>query len=333
VFISAGRILLLAAAAAACIRADGASDLAGAAQSPFEIERFVETHVAFEWNPLWKALKLTDDTGLPACEERPDAGRDCSSELITVLDPEQTIVLLRHILSRFEVYLRYVPQKTLGGGSQWRFAGHYQPNVKYFPPRHRIVTFGKRPFLAVTEQGGAGTGLSSEVESWIDLTQGSLKPVLWYTSQGTMHPFPSGIGRSVGGTVVTLNESPFESVQVAYTIDFSFEDVNGITLNLGQRRDRAVFVRRSPNSEFALDEGLSEVSGKQIESLYEDLDSEITNEDFLKYDLEFLKEIASGAETPQKQWLRQFLADCRETPEKQQLRTAFKTQSLPRKTK
>lgn len=227
---TAARILLAAVAASGWIRADVARDLAQAAESPYEIERFVETHAVFDCHPLWKAVKLTDHTGLPACEERLHAGRDCSSELISVLEPEQTIVLLRHNISGFEVYLRYVPEKSSSGGSQWRWVGHYQPKVKYFPPRARIVRFG------------------------------------------------------------------------------------------------------SPDAEFVLDEKRSGVSAKQIEDLYEDLDSEIINEDFLKYDLESLKEIASGAEAPQKRRLRDFLANCGETPEKQQLRAALKTQSPPRKT-
>lgn len=330
---TSARILLAAVAASGWIRADVASDLAQAAESPYEIERFVETHAVFDWHPLWKALKLTDDTGLPACEERLDAGRDCSSELISVLEPEQTIVLLRHNVSDFVVYLRYVPEKSSSGASQWRFAGHYQPKVKYFPPRHRIVRFGKRPYLTLTEQGASGSGLSREDESWIDLTQGNMKRVFWYTNRGTIHPFTGGIARDIVGTVVALNEHPLESVRVGYSIDFSIEDASGVRLNLGQRRDQAVFVRRSPEAEFVLDEKLSGVSAKQIENLYDDLDSEITNEHFLKYDLESLKEIASGAETPQKHWLRQFLANCRETPEKQQLRAAFKSQSLVRKAK
>lgn len=318
-------IVPLAIGASALMLADVASDLARSALSPYEIARFVETHQAFDWTPLWKALKLTDDTGLPACEERRDDGSDCSSELIGVLDPEQTIVLLRHKLSGFEVYLRFTPEKLSNGSSGWRFTGHYQPNVKYFPPRHQIIQFGKRPYLTVTEQGAAGSGLSTEVESWVDLTQPSLQPVFWYTTDGSMNPFPSGISRQVHGTIVALESEPAESIKVAYSIDFSFEDANGATLPLGQRRDQAVYTRRPADGEFALDDKLSGVSLKQINNLYEDLDSELTNEDFLRYDFASLKEIASGSETRQKGWLRQFLGRCQETNEKQQLRLALQT--------
>ena len=78
-------LLLVTAATPALLRADDARDLARTAQSPYHIERFVETHAVFDWVPLWKTLKLTDDTGLPPCEMRVDAGHDCSSESIMII--------------------------------------------------------------------------------------------------------------------------------------------------------------------------------------------------------------------------------------------------------
>jgi hypothetical protein len=80
--------------------------------------------------------------------------------------------------------LRY--EKTAGVG--WRFIGGYCPSVKYFHPEHRIVELGSKPFLVVTGQGYAGTGVSSQVESWIDLSARKFDPILNFTSEAGFFP-------------------------------------------------------------------------------------------------------------------------------------------------
>lgn len=66
---------------AALGNAQSAEEMARIAQSPYEIERFVEKTPAFDWEPLWKALHIQEQL-LPPCEEHRDAMRDCGSELI-----------------------------------------------------------------------------------------------------------------------------------------------------------------------------------------------------------------------------------------------------------
>ena len=104
----------------------------------------------------------------------------CATELITIVDPLQIIVLLEHRSSHFQVFLRYESATR----DKWRFSGAYAPFVKYFRPDHRIERLGPRPFLVVTGQGNAGTGLSSREESWIDLTREEFTPALSFTSEG-----------------------------------------------------------------------------------------------------------------------------------------------------
>ena len=56
------------------------------------------------------------------------------------------------------------------------------PLVKYFRPEHRVTRFGGKPFLIVTGQGISGSGISSKIESWIDLTREEFEPVLNFMS-------------------------------------------------------------------------------------------------------------------------------------------------------
>src|ERR1035437_7861962 len=88
--------------------ADTANELARASQSPYDIERFVETHTVFAWGPLWKALNITEQIEMTDCGEQSDAGHNCSSELIMVLSPLQAIILLHKSDLFDEVELRFV---------------------------------------------------------------------------------------------------------------------------------------------------------------------------------------------------------------------------------
>ena len=90
-----------------------------------------------------------------------------------VLGPDQAIVRLRYIPGLFNTYLRFVS----GGVGSWRFAGAFAPDVKYFEPRHGLIRFGDKPFLLVTGQGYSGSGLSTELQSWLDLSRSGMEPV------------------------------------------------------------------------------------------------------------------------------------------------------------
>jgi hypothetical protein len=123
-------------------------ELAQAAKSPYDIARFVDMHVTFRWEPLWTALGLQNDgeVFMRPCE------RDCSEELITVLDPFEVILVLRHDSVGPEVYLRFLRQSGPDNSGPWIFGGYYSPLVKYFEPTHRTLRFGNKPFLVITEQ-------------------------------------------------------------------------------------------------------------------------------------------------------------------------------------
>jgi hypothetical protein len=295
--------------------ADVAEDLAKAARSPEELVRFVETHGTFEWAPLWKTLGIkSDDVFLPNCEETGRGIADCSAELTTVVEPFQVIVILTHNLSHFQAYLRY---RRLSA-NRWTFAGAHSPYVKYFAPEHRIVRLGAKPFLAITEQGNAGTGLTSTVEQWIDLTRDNFKPVFSYTRDGHNQPYPGGLGRSVQGFVVSFEESPSERITVVYNIDFrTYGRENDILVC--RREDTAVYVRAVKNA-FVLDPNLSSTTADEIGKFYEDLASGYTDEEFLKFNFEGLKKVLSENDAKAREWLWDFLSCCPNSPEAKQLR-------------
>jgi hypothetical protein len=153
---------------AASGRAQSQNEMARIAQSPYEIERFVETTPAFEWEPLWRALNIQESILLPPCDMRSD-------------------------------------------------------------------------------------------EIWCDSS------------------IPD---RSVTGFVFSAQTQPEPRITVSYHVEFS------MTLNSGLKFN---------------------------------LDAEPSLEEYLRYDLKRLKEIASGSDGPEKRWLRSFLRACPPSPEKRSL--------------
>ena len=282
-----------------CWGADPASELARAGQSPAALESFVGEHWAFDWAPLWQALGITGAVHLPACADRAN-GSDCSAHLISIRQPEQTIVLLRHEPSHQEVYLRFLAEPPGG----WRFAGHYQPRVANAPGEHRTVWLGEKPHLAVMDAAA-----SRKQETWLDLTQPEMRPVFRYTVEGESAGGP--VSRRVRGKVVAQQAEPVESITVKYSVEFR---ADAGALRLGQREDEVVYTRQSGGG-FVLD--------ARAKRLYEDLDTGLSNEEFLRDDLGPLRGIAAGPVTAEKRWLRDFLPQCGDTAENRQVSAAL----------
>ncbi len=229
--------------------------------------------------------------------------------------PFQVIVVLEHKDSMFQVFLRY--QKA--GADNWRFSGAFTPHVKYFHPEHRIIRFGTKPFLIVTGQGNAGMGMSSKVESWIDLTTEELEPVLNFTSEGDHLVAP--IGRDIRGSIVSLAAQPQERVTVAFDIRFHVEvGEAGEMLPVCERKDRVVYTRTG-SGEFKLDPRLSTATAKEVEDFYQDLDSEFSHAEFLKFNLKGLIALAKSRDARGRAWLADYLRHSPDTPESRQLKT------------
>jgi hypothetical protein len=295
-------------------------DVASSAASPYDLAKFVETHSNFDWKPLWLKLGITDEKiSLPRC----DAGRrgvaPCSAELIAAGEPLQMIVLLEHNASMFQVCLRY---QNVGPGA-WRFAGAYAPFVKYFQPEHRLVRFGEKPFFIATRQGEAGTGLSTKVEDWIDLTREQFEPVLSFTSEGRMTPLPEGIERTAGGLVAALDTEPAERITVAFHIGFAAVLRAGETVPLGTRTDDVAYVRAA-SGRFEIDPSRSTASPQDVETFYNDLDSKFSGAEFLKFHLKGLTAVASGRDAKARRWLTEYLQSCPDTPESKRLKALLR---------
>jgi hypothetical protein len=292
-------------------------ELAAAAKSPYDVARFVDTHITFEWNPLWRALGIQHpDPVMNPCGEMGGPRRDCEEELVTVLDPFQVIVILRHSLAMPEVFLRFRRQSGPEGNGAWKFAGCYNPIARYFDLRHRTLRMGGKPFLVVTRQGATGSDWSSEVDDWMDLTLTKFEPVLSLTRKGHYSGMPDRVGLETSADVVLIESGPAERIHVAYHVRFDHAGEE-----LGERWDNVVYVRRG--QEFVFDPSLSGSKESDIENLYNIGMDGPSNDDYLRYLLPELKKIAAGPRSEKKDWLERFLKECHNTAEKRQIQAVL----------
>jgi len=117
----------------------------------FAFARFIDSHLALD---LGAAMS--------------DGKRRCSTELITILNPDQTILVIHGDFASEDIYLRFFQEK----GRLWRFGGAYASYIKNHRRRHEVDRSSGTPFLRISSQGVRGSDVDSEMEYWI-LTQRS----------------------------------------------------------------------------------------------------------------------------------------------------------------
>jgi hypothetical protein len=299
-------------------RADD-DDLAKAARSPFQLERFLRTHTGFDWKVLWKALDISDKNETPflgTCEEP----GDCTAEMAWS-DGSGTILRLNHTRSDFSVFLRFHREGQLNPlQDNWKFLGYYQPNVKYFRPVHRVLSVEGLRLLSITEQGGAGSGLSVELNNLFDLSRPGFTPVLSFVEHGHFSDLTSIPGREVSGFLASVEPGRPDVIKIHYIARHFAYDVP-----LGRTQADAVYTRTG-RGKFRFDPKQSSTSEKEIDALYVRVDGleDVArySADFLRCNFANLKQIASGPPTPARRWLKGFLKwfpDTAQSHELQQL--------------
>jgi hypothetical protein len=141
-------------------------ELVRAAKDPYDLARFIDSHLGFDWDVLWKALG-TEGEFIQPCGKLSDGKQGCTTELITVFNPDQAILLVQGDATPADIYIRYMQEKN----GRWRFSGVQEAFVHNHPRRHEVDRSFGTPFLRVGSQGIRGSDVDSEVENWYDLTR------------------------------------------------------------------------------------------------------------------------------------------------------------------
>jgi len=297
-------VLLLAQAAQA-----QDDELVRAATNPYDLARFIDSHLGFDWSVLWKALG-TPGTFIQPCGKPSNGLRGCSTEVIGVQNPDQAIVLVVGDSTPADAYIRYLKQPD----GSWKFSGVQAAFIRNHPRRHEVDRSSGTPYLRVARQGIYGSDVDSEIEVWYDLSQPSFEPIFTFVSQGHQQRFAFGIGRTVFGVMQPAKYA------IDVTLQVEFFGTDGYRqYSLGVELYRARYVRPDLSKPFSPRMQESKVSGKEFEALA-DLNQGPSDEDLIRLDLHGLTEVATGKDAAAKTWLRDLLKRCKDTPEVRKLK-------------
>jgi hypothetical protein len=228
----------------------------------------------------------------------------------------------------------------------WKFLGHVDHDFnKYEMARHRIATVNGRPFLVVRGQEGSGSGYALYAETWYEVRDNGVKPVLSYPSDGHTNPWPAGLARSFKVSTI-LGQAGGNRLTLQFTVNYDTAGYEGDNVRLEfVNRHRASYNWDAASGKFVLDPQQSNISSGEIAAIA-NIESEAEPKDgtkigettfyssskafvgggyevFLKYNLPRLMTIAKGRAAKSKAWLERFLTECRDTEEKKTLLAAL----------
>ena len=318
-------------------------EVPGNSISPFELAKSINnvrrTKVDVSLKETWQKL------GIEAGSFE-DCSNDCEArifrhELSSHAGPE---VVLK--LTRFFDFCRYLVFARAPDGRGWKFLGHVDHDFnKYEMARHRIAAVNGKPFLVVRGQEGSGSGYALYAETWYQVSDNGVKPVLSYPSDGHTNPWPAGLARSFRVTTIpgaARANRPTRQYTVSY--DAAGYEGNDVKLEFVNQH-RASYNWDDAAGKFVFDPQQSNISAAEVAAIA-NIESEEAPKDgakignitfyssskafigggyevFLKYNLPRLMTIAKGRAAKSKAWLKQFLTECRDTDEKKALLSAL----------
>ena len=284
-----------------------------AAKDPSTMARFLESGTPFAWEELSQAKHIDFGAGL-ICGRKEF---NCTTELIGVVNPDQTILLAKGLFG--DLYLRY--KRDLKG--TWMLTGATSVEIRNYPRRHEIERAGGVPFLKISGQGYRGSDIDSEVEVWFDLSSANFKSIFSFSPQGASD-FPAArLGRRYTGIASLTGR---DSIAVTYDVVFygGHEDQVLGTLTFKVRYRRVGGAGEFQPVETLLDGKTSGQAWRELDSILtldgDEKHPEPTPEDLVGYDFAGLKAVVQGQDFEAKTWLREFLAGVKGTPEVLELR-------------
>ena len=313
-----------------------------ASTSPIELARSINNARRAQTNvelaDTWQKLGL-EAGSFEVC------GSDCEAkvfryDLSSHSGPEVVVKLTQS----FDICRYLIFGQVKDGG--WKFLGHVDHDFnKYEMARQRIATVNGKSFLIVRGQEGSGSGYALYAETWYEVSDKGVKPVLSYPSDGHTSPWPAGLARSFKVSTIP-GAAGANRLTVQYTVSYDTAGYDGDNVRLEfVNRLRASYNWDAASGKFVLDPQQSNISSGEIAAIAniesEEEPKEGTKigettfysssrafigggyEVFLKYNLPRLMTIAKGRAAKSKAWLKQFLTECRETDEKKALLAAL----------
>ncbi len=332
------------------------------APTPFEIAKAVN-----ESKRIWKKnhTQVVVDLGLTWEQLGIDRGAfagcsgDCEAKIYRhELDstPGKEIILKLTQSYNFCRYLIFARARTISRArSKWKLLGYIDHDFnRYEMARHRFVTAFGQNWLVIRGQEGSGSGYYLYGETWYEVNNRAVRPVLNYSVDGHTDPVVGGLKWELKGRPVALATAKNRKrvvkliFEVVYTA--SGFDNSEFTRRFLNRR-RAEYVWNPRSREFVFDSRSSTISVHEM-NVIANIDSEPSEgeegvriggstffsglkgfvgggyEMFLRLNVRRLLTIVKGKDNRAKDWLREFLKECDAIPEKSTIAKALQISYL-----
>jgi hypothetical protein len=290
-----------------------------------------------DMRPIW--LKLSIEPG-----QFESCGSDCLAEISrSSLDdkPGQEVILK---LSKSYNSCRFVVFSS--SGKEWTFLGHIDHDFnRYQMARHRVAHFNGTSWLVIRGQEGSGSGFSLYGETWYQVGQNGLLPVVSYPVEGHTWPWPNGLGREFKAQVIPDRgqKKAEPDLVIRYRVTYTkmdYQTKGSSTFFVNLHYAHFAWNSRSHTFDFAAARSsISEAEIDAIANIESEPDEEVARvgnsnfytadqtkafvgggyEVFLKYNFAELMKIARDRRNQHRAFLGTFLNECYDTAEKKEL--------------
>jgi len=285
--------------------------------SPWEISWFIDAHPRAKLQKLWARLHIKEGDTMYS-----DFSQcfDCSAKVdFYDLDGEPGDEALLKISDTGSESYRYLVFDYRDHADDWHFIGHVDEWGKYKESQSFMVVSGGQTWLVTQGQSASGSGVAYYHNRVFGVTRRHLNEVASYESEGYQSDWDVGPTSEFSTRILDIQKIRNQTrVKVEFNLDYFLNGDDDV--RLFSKQQIAVFVS-SNKSDQALDREQSSVTPRELEHIYT-IDS-MTQDDFLKYNLSELLNLAKRGTKAQKNWLKEFLERCETCAEKQRLLAAL----------
>jgi hypothetical protein len=292
--------------------------------TPWDIASFIENNKHVNLRPLWQRLNIRVQDEEQHLDFSEWYGCAVASHDYDLDGEAGDETLLKISLFNAEAY-SYLLFKHLPADDKWILLGHIDAWSKYRNSEFVVLVSNGQNWLVVSSQTASGSGVASYKNTIFEVTRNRLQKVLDFPSETYQFTdFDGSIKTTTGRILDAKKEGNNTRVVIDFELEFSFFDDHSHhkeDLLLFRNHRIGEFIKL-PDREARLDTSRSSLTQRDIDHIH-NIDS-MTGDDFLKYNLPELLNLATYGTRTQKSWLKSYVRDFDNTAEKRQLLAALR---------
>ena len=280
--------------------------------TPREIESFIDAHPNADLNRLWQRLGITNE-GDPMVQFSFNNGcGPCEANIFEYnLDDDvdrEVVLQIRQGYGEMYRYLIFSDSRHLNA----KFLGQIAVWTKYRPSDPVVLVSNDRSWLILQNTAATGSGLGAWLDTVYEVSDSGVRKVGSYLGEvrqfgGFGFPSKTFIGRLVSCEI----KNGRVLLKVSYTVEYFGDDTPLFT------KQKTVVLSSSLDGSTFVVAGESEITPYEFETIYY-FDS-MGEDDFMTYNRDELRAIATGNDEEKKTWLKEFLETCDDSAIKREL--------------